>query len=389
MDYRCLAQCYALDWDPELRAMAEATLEIISDDESAVGLTKERPYRSSTYKTQADFGALADGWEILGTPRSREVVLKVARYQAPMQFASSPLGYNTPAGRVGHILHAETRRGNSIAEAMALQLRWLGAQWNREKNAFRGDINAAGMLFLAQGAPYAQDVVRRAGGWDEPAASWAGAESFGGSVSFVVRKPDQSALTLWLRRPRGGEPGDAGGRVSVRALDAPNAWGLDLNRVDSDSNLNSRIELPKDAPEAAYEISTSGDDQQLLRTDARVPLVLHAPGYWQPAPPQDPPIRWFFRVPEDAEGAAIFCEGATRLFDPSGKPYPDATPQRGWVNLPKDLSRAVELRAIGTQARARSQSAALLRPARSGLLFRTSDRMGARIRDRIHPARSG
>jgi len=337
MDYRCLAQCYALDWDPELGAMAEATLEIFSDDASAVGLTKERPYRSSTYKTQADFGALADGWEILGTPRSHEVLLKVARYQAPMQFASSPLGYNSPAGRVGHFLHAETGDA-SIAEAMALQLRWLGSRWDREKNAFRGDINAAGMLFLAQGAPYAQGVVCRAGGWDEPAASWAGAESFGRSVSFVVRKPDQSALTLWLRRPRGDEPGDAGGEVTVRALDAPNAWGLDLNRVDSDSNFNSRIELPKDAPEAAYEISTTGDDQQLLRTDSRVPLVLHAPGYWQPAPPQDPALRWFFRVPEDAEGAAIFCEGVTRLFDPSGKPYPDATPQRGWISLPKDLA---------------------------------------------------
>ncbi len=152
MDYRCLAQCYALDWDPELRAMAEATLEIFSDDESAVGLTKERPYRSSTYKTQADFGALADGWEILGTPRSRDVLLKVARYQAPLQFGSSPLGYNSPAGRVGHVLHNETGDA-SIAEAMALQLRWLGASWDREKAAFRTEPNAAGMLFLAQGAP--------------------------------------------------------------------------------------------------------------------------------------------------------------------------------------------------------------------------------------------
>ena len=335
MDYRCLAQCYTLDWDPELRAMAEATLEIFSDDESEVGLTKERPYRSSTYKTQADFGALADGWEILGTPRSRDIVFKIARYQAPVQFGASPLGYNSPAGRLGHILHAETSNP-AYAEAMALQLRWLAASWDPEKNAFRGDINAAGMLFLTQGAPYAQDVVRRVGAWDKPAASWAGAESFGGSVSFVVRKPDQSALTLWLRRPRGGDPGDAGSRVSVRALDAPSAWGLDLNRVDSDSNRNSRIELPKDAPEAAYEIKASGSDQQLLRADARAPLVLHAPGYWQPAPPQDPAMSWFFRVPEDAEGAAIFCEGATRLFDPSGKPYPDANPQRGWISLPAD-----------------------------------------------------
>lgn len=335
MDYRCLAQCYALDWAPELRAMAEATLEIFSDDEGAVGLTKNRPYRSSTYKTQADFGALADGWEILGTPRSHDALLKVARYQAPLQFGSSPLGYNSPVGRVGHCLHAETGDA-AIAEALGLQLRWLSSGWDRERNAFRGDANAAGMLFLAQGAPYAQDVVSRAGGWDKPAAAWVGAESFGGSMSFVVRKPDQSALTLWLRRPRGGEPGDAGGGVSVRACDAPSAWGLDLSRVDSDSNFNSRIELPKDAPEAAYEISTTGDGQQLLRADARVPLVLHAPGYWQPAPPQDPPLRWFFRVPEDAEGAAIFFEGQARLFDPTGQAFPDEMPQRGWVILPQE-----------------------------------------------------
>ena len=334
MDYRCLAQCYALDWDPALGAMVEATLEIISDDDSVVGLTKDRSYNASTYKTQADFGGLADAAEILGTPRAYEVVRKVARYQAPLQFGSSPLGYNSPVGRVGHFLYEETGDA-SIAEAMALQLRWLSSQWDRERNAFRyGADNAAGMLFLTQGAAYAQDVVSRAGGWERAATSWTGAEIVDGSASFVVNKPDRSSVTLWLRRPRDGDPGDVGGKVSVQVLNAPNAWGADLNRVDSDSYRNTKIFLPKDAPPAAYRISTSGDGPQLLRADSRVPLVLHAPGYWQPAPPQDPPLRWFFRVPENAEGAAIFFEGTAKLFDPSGQLFPNAAPSKGWISLP-------------------------------------------------------
>ncbi|MDF1752015.1 MAG: hypothetical protein P1U89_04475 [Verrucomicrobiales bacterium] len=336
MDYRCLAQCYSLDWDPELGAMAQASLEIFRDRESSIGLTKNRPYKASTYKTHADIGGLLDGREILGTPLAHDVAKDVSQFLAPTQFASTPLGYNNPSGRVGHFLYSESGDA-SIAEAMGMQLRWLSSQWDQENQKFRGDISAAGMLFLAQGVPYAQDVVTRARNFTTPAASWIGAESVGDQLSFIVRKPVHSKVSLWLRRPRDDSPGDAGGKVTLTALDAPNAWGLDLNRVESDSNLNTRIELPKDAPEAAYEISASGDGGQLLRADSRVPLVLHAPGYWQPDPPQDPPSRWYFQVPTGAEGGAIYFEGAASLYDPSGKLYINTEGKRGWVSIPESL----------------------------------------------------
>ena len=104
--------------------------------------------------------------------------------------------------------------------------------------------------------------------------------------------------------------------------------GLDFSGVTT-FNLDEYVGLPGRTPEerARHPESYARYMEQALFSrlparfaDARVPLVLHAPGYWQPAPAQDPPLRWFFRVPAGARDAQIFFEGPTRLFDPAGKP---------------------------------------------------------------------
>ena len=43
-----------------------------------------------------------------------------------------------------------------------------------------------------------------------------------------------------------------------------------------------------------------------------------------------------FKLPEGVEDGQIFFEGAARLFAPDGTPWPDESPQTGWVTLPAD-----------------------------------------------------
>jgi hypothetical protein len=63
-------------------------------------------------------------------------------------------------------------------------------------------------------------------------------------------------------------------------------------------------------------------------------MVLHAPGYWQPFPArQYPGFKYYFQVPEEREGAAVFFEGGARLFAPDGTPYRSGKTLRGWVSL--------------------------------------------------------
>lgn len=136
---RCLAQAYGLTWDPELRAIVQASVDLFADPEGDIGLTKDRPYHSSTYKTQSDVGALLDMWEILGQPRLREIALEVSQYLWADLLGKTPLGYNNPVGRIGPLLHEETQ-DPSVPEVLAQQLRWFARLYDRQKREFRSTI---------------------------------------------------------------------------------------------------------------------------------------------------------------------------------------------------------------------------------------------------------
>jgi hypothetical protein len=51
-------------------------------------------------------------------------------------------------------------------------------------------------------------------------------------------------------------------------------------------------------------------------------------------PRQDPPVKWYFSVPKDAQEPQIFFEGDARLYDPQGKPWPEDKTVKGWIALP-------------------------------------------------------
>jgi len=113
---------------------------------------------------------------------------------------------------------------------------------------------------------------------------------------------------------------------------------MDLNTVWNRSGYWSpfgKVRVPKDAPEGAYEILPPGEGSIYAVAHGKFPMVLHAPGYWQPVP-QAPPVRWYFSVPKGSSQAQIFFEGATRLYDPMGKAWPEDQTLRGWIDLPTD-----------------------------------------------------
>ena len=187
-----------------MRRLAEATIDVFHDREGAIGLTKDRPFHSSTYKTQSDVSALLEAAEILNYPRCAHIARQVVDFLWPTYATTTPLTYNSPVGRIGHYLFAQTG-DPSIPEALAMQLRWIAALYDRQVGAFRTLINASEMLFLTQGVPYAQDVVVRAGVWDQPTVAWAAADNYGQPLSFVVSKQDNESLVLQLHLPSGSE----------------------------------------------------------------------------------------------------------------------------------------------------------------------------------------
>lgn len=335
MMMRALVQIHGLTWDEDLLAMADATADVFSDAGGEVGLTKDRPYHSSTYKTQVDLAAVLDAWEITGRTRYRALADTLARHWWPAWIGRNPVAYMNPQGRIGELLFAETG-DPSIAEVLANQIRWAGALYDREAARWRIEMDASAMHWLFQGIAQAQDVLSRSPAWTRLEAAQIGCEDFGYPVSFYVAKRDDQALTLRMAVPTLADAcGLAGGAVAVRPAAPKNLWGQDLNRVVESSNGTVLVRLPKDAPEGAYEIAPQRAGAHFLVCDAKVPLVLYAPGYWQPAPPQDPPIRYYFQVPEGAQRPQLFLETGARVFDPAGQSLAEG-PSRGWIDLPAE-----------------------------------------------------
>ena len=215
MKMRTLLQCYSLTWDPALRELAEATTDYFTDSEGAIGLTKERPERQTTYKTMSDIAALFDAWEILGHPRYHDLAMKISKYWWGCWLGDYPVdGYVQTVGSIGNFLYNET--GNpAYAEMLALKVRQAACGYNPTTKSVTGQIQANGTTFIFEGIPYSEDLMVRTGADREPVASWVAYDDFGCPASIVLRKSDNGILGVELRTD-GATEGLNSGRLRRR-----------------------------------------------------------------------------------------------------------------------------------------------------------------------------
>lgn len=343
---RLLIQCYAFTWDPELRDMADAVMDVVYRPDAELGIFQTRSIypteeRNTSYKTQVDLRGLMDGWEVIGSGRYHEVATKLARYWWQNFLGDWPLFYTNPLGIAGSWLYRETGDARYL-QGLAVAMRQAASARDPATDDVASVDGAEKVTFLFEGIPHAEATLVGADAVERPSASWAGYEDFGFPASIVVLKRGNEPVELDID-PATEAAGAAPGQEEAMALnfrvtpvnqrDDPAAALPYLKRW---SYNNHSILIPADAPDGAYEIVPTAYGQQVAVASAPVPLVIYAPGYWRPAPAASPAIRYYFRVPEDARDAQIEIEGSAQLFDPAGEPLGGGEPQHGVVDLPAD-----------------------------------------------------
>jgi len=330
---RLLTQCYGFTWDPDLYDLADATTDLFEDREGELLLTKDRPYNSSSYKTQVDIRCLINAWEILGAPRYRDMAMTIARHWWNRQLGTSGFGYNIPMALIGNFLYHQT--GDPVyAQAVAVSARHCISQYDPETNTFapRTIQGAHSTSFIFE-IGNALDVIARTNADKGNVASWIGYDDADSETSVLVQKPCYGVARLHYKAPSPRTPGAMGG-VRVEPVKPKDHWGQDVSRVTQVSTGQGEIRIPKDAPPGAYRVIFPQRGTHYVFANDRLPLVLHAPGYWLPSPVQAPVQRYYFRVPEGGKDCQIFFEGSARLTDPAGQPFRKGQALSGWVNLP-------------------------------------------------------
>jgi hypothetical protein len=359
MLHRLLVQSYALTWDERLRGLAIATADLFEDPDGALLLTKDRPYRSTSYKTGVDVRGIIEAARLLGTPRLERLARGLAEHHWRNHLGSDGFGdYNDGSFVLGHFLYEQTGEP-MYAQGVAVTARNSAASYDPVTRTFpKGHIDGAHKVTNIFELDYALDVLTRSGAWERDLASWMSFDPAGEYAAVYVQKPDDAGVELYFRAesresskntlPAGSTYGATDAvRLGV-PLGRKNESGQDVNSVWQTSMGNGKVVLPKDAPPLVYPIYMDARGRPLhLFASRRVPLVLHAPGAWFAAPldhPRHPrkerPVlttfRHFFLVPAEAEQPQIHFEGAGRLYYPDGTPFRAGEAQSGWISLPQD-----------------------------------------------------
>ena len=249
-----LMQAYAFTWDPTLRAMADASADTFIDMECDLGLTKNRPYRSSTYKLPGDLTALIDAWDVTGAPRYHDLARRSAEWGWYAVLGYRPIHHSNTFARTGSFLYRESR-DPSIPQTLAIQLSRLRAGfWDPAKRRVSAGYGASGVTFVYEGIPYSQKLLVESGADKDVVASWAGFKMLRDPVSIVARKAEEKPLRVHLRRFGGLRHTGAAGGTRVLAVGLTQALGQNLNTVTDTSNDFTEVRIPKDSEGAAYEI---------------------------------------------------------------------------------------------------------------------------------------
>ena len=341
--FRYLVQAYGFTFDPEMKTLAEATFDILSDDRGVIGLTKDRPRDSTSYKASVDSRALIDAWNLLGDEKYRRMLMQFCDYYLQMlDHPRGPIIYAAPFPRLISFLYDQT--GNQMwAELLALQLKRAARTYDPGKDALVGvRLAAHNSTFYFEGVPYSLDLICRAGADKRHLTSWIGYSDFGFDTSVIVKKGREQDVTLHARTDgRQNLRAEAVGGTRIRPLRPSTVAGLGMLRVSEGGKDfrhcwgAARISIPMDAPAGEYEVLLPNKGEQFVIADENVPMVLYAPEYWKPRLLQAPRARYYFRSTGKRKDARIFFEGTSRLFSPDGQAAFGGKPQHGWVKIPQ------------------------------------------------------
>ena len=327
---RMLTGGYEVTWDPELRAMADATMDFLEDPEAPLGFIQGRSNfdqpAGTLYKTQVDIRALIEAWRVYGDPRYHDMATKLSRYLWQNFLGNWPLFYTNPTGIAGSFLYRETGEPK-YAQGLAIQLRHAASAYDPESDHTYGVHSAEKCTFLFEGIAHAEKVVVEAGADNVPVTSWCGYEDFGFPSSIVFRKSAGEELNFDIQTPA---------EFSILPAAEQTSGREGLPWIVEETYGRRSISVPAEAPAGDYSIVPAQFGQHLVIANSHVPLVIYAPDYWRPAPPQAPNVRYYFRLPDGSRDAQMVFEGTANLFDPKGQPYPSNEPVHGPVDLPAD-----------------------------------------------------
>lgn len=361
---RSITQAYSMTWDPQFKAIAEAITDFLYVPEGALALTKERPFRSTQYKTRNDVFSFFEAWEVFGDQRYLDIGMRLGGYIADSYLASTPYTYTFPFGRLGNLLYDQAA-DPIIAQGMYLTVRHAVADLDMQLGRIRTSGRAHEVTFPLGDMGYALHVVADAEADRRPAASWAtvirGKKS--PPVRLLLRKYENQKLDIAVDGP----PPQPDGRAAVarvRPVDVAYVRGLSLVHTtqrgvdhppadDKGRGGFARIEIPYDAAGGVYELDLVRDGDYLVLAagaqatfqpeprfgsgpdlspaGGRVPMMLFAPEGLPTSVGVAP--RFYFKVRAEDTGAAISFEGSAIAFDPDGKPIAGGEPRTGAVKL--------------------------------------------------------
>jgi hypothetical protein len=328
MTLRTLLQLHGFTGDPEFRRLLEAGASSSAyDPEGALLLTNDRPYKSTTYKTNSDVGNMIEIEEALGTARWREMARRTARFWFLNLLGQSPL--QRISGEYLPFLAAENP---ADAPAIAQLL-----DYNLRLSAGRGGpVGFSTLDSVLQGAPYSMSLVASSGVRSAPLASLLEFDDYGEPARIFVAKRDAKPVRLWINSPRRTDGGTLlEPPLKISSWDQETIMGMDLISLNALSASQGAVEIviPADAAQGVYCIEPTTRGGHFVLADSNVPLVFAPSGPWRPST-FEPSYRYFIQVPEKgAEPARIFFEAPARLFRPDGTVEKESV--SGWVDLPR------------------------------------------------------
>ena len=364
-----IAQVYEVTWEPKLREVIyEINNRYMYDPEGMLLLTKQRPYRSTTYKTETDQDTLLLLWQIFKDPLFKEMATSLGYSNWQKASILPPIrGQNRATGYLYRFLWEETKNPQFLADFDYARRRLVADRLVDFATQNVKNICTSQIPRFFKGLPMAMDSVTKTE--QDPInnkSSWLSFKSVNLPVSIFFIKPgdnvvghnqpvskNETAINILIRKessasvehlPKTADktptPAQAGGNIIIKPhiILGNQIWsGHDLHTVTERSDGVCNISIPKDAPGGVYEFVINHPGYYSIFTDKHTPLALHSTESWNPLP-MNPPVRIYFNVPKDTDKGRIFFEKNTRLFTPNGEAYNDGKEVFGWVEVSKNTS---------------------------------------------------